>query len=105
MSFEKRCHNMDTMPAAGMNNMEAMPANSMGNVEPMSMGMGCCPVMPVYECPEERVCHRYICYDVPHIKPCNTRIINHHVYRHSFTPCYTSCEENVVENVFDRGCC
>jgi len=40
-----------------------------------------------------------------HIKPCNTRIINHHVYRHTFTPSYTSCEENVVENVFDRGCC
>lgn len=61
-----------------------------------------CP--PVYECPQERVCHRTICHEVPHICPCNTRIINHHVYRHSFTPCYSACEENVVSNVYD-GCC
>ena len=67
--------------------------------------MGGCMAMPVYECPEEKVCHRYICYEVPHIKPCNTRIINHHIYRHTFTPQYTSCEENVVENVFDNRCC
>ena len=69
-------------------------------------GYGCgCAMMPIYECPQERVCHRYICYDVPHIMPCNTRIINHHVYRHSFRPEYTYCEENVCENVYDRGCC
>lgn len=24
-----------------------------------------CGMMPIYECPQERVCHRYICYDVP----------------------------------------
>lgn len=62
-----------------------------------------CP--PIHECPQERVCHRYICYEVPHIMPCNTRIINHHVYRHTYTPCFTSCEENVVSNVYDRKCC
>ena len=60
---------------------------------------------PIQECPQERVCHRYICYEVPHIMPCNTRIINHHIYRHTYTPCYTSCEENVVSNVYDRKCC
>ena len=37
-----------------------------------------------------------------HIIPCNTRIINHHVYRHTYEPAYTCCEENVCENVFDR---
>ena len=62
-----------------------------------------CP--PIHECPQERVCHRYMCYEVPHIMPCNTRIINHHVYRHTFTPCYTTCEENVVSNVYDQKCC
>ncbi len=73
----------------------------------MDMGMPSygCGMMPVYECPQERVCHRYICYDVPHIMPCNTRIINHHVYRHTYRPEYTYCEENVCENVYDRGCC
>ena len=60
---------------------------------------------PIYECPEERVCHRYICHEVPHIKPCNTRIINHHVYRHTFTPCYTCCEENEFSNVYENNNC
>ena len=96
MKFDFRCPNMEGMPSADMNMMEGATMPMMG---------GCCQSMPVYECPEERVCHRYICYDVPHIKPCNTRIINHHVYRHTFTPCYTSCEENVVENVYDQRCC
>lgn len=60
---------------------------------------------PIQECPQERVCHRYMCYEVPHIMPCNTKIINHHVYRHTYTPYYTTCEENVVSNVYDRNCC
>ncbi len=64
-----------------------------------------CSMMPIYECPQERVCHRYICYDVPHIIPCNTRIINHHIYRHTYCPEYTYCEENVCENTYERGCC
>lgn len=82
----------------GMNNSYSKQDGCcMGN----SYGNTC----PVYECPEEKVCHRYICYDVPHIKPCNTRIINHHVYRHTFVPTYSCCEENVVENVFERKCC
>ena len=85
----------------------------------MGMGMnvgGCCDMgmampsqtmmcPPIEECPQERVCHRYMCYEVPHIMPCNTRIINHHVYRHTYTPYYTSCEENVVSNIYDRKCC
>lgn len=80
---------------------------------PMGYGyMGCCDnsypgvvCPPVYECPQERVCHRYICHEVPHIQPCNTKIVNHHVYRHTFTPCYSCCEENVISNVYDRKCC
>ena len=81
-----------------------------GYQDNMGMGCGCgCPTNnmcpPIAECPQERVCHRYICYEVPHIIPCNTRIINHHVYRHTYTPCYTSCEENVVSNIYDRKCC
>lgn len=82
---------------------EAMPQNKMYS----SMGgypmMGC-QVPPIYECPQERVCHREFVHEVPHIMPINTRIINHHVYRHTYTPCYTYCEENEVCNVYD-GCC
>lgn len=77
----------------------------------MPMQMDCCSseqlpgvvCSPVYECPQERVVNRTITHEVPHICPCNTRIINHHVYRHSYTPCYSCCEENVVCNVYD-GC-
>ena len=77
-----------------------------------NMGMGMmnetipgvvCP--PIYECPRETVCHRYICHEVPHIEPCNTRIINHHIYRHTYTPTYSCCEENEVQNVYERRCC
>lgn len=72
---------------------------------------GCCPqpcptmCPPIMECPQERCCHRYICHEVPHVIPCNTRIINHHVYRHTFTPSYTCCEENEYSNVYEPRCC
>lgn len=88
-------------------NFEANMGNMNGGccnyeyAQPQSMMM----CQPIQECPQERVCHRYMCYEVPHIMPCNTRIINHHVYRHTYTPCYTTCEENVVSNVYDRNCC
>ena len=83
------------------------PQNMMGDCT-IFEGMNCgsnsmCP--PIQEHPQERVCHRYFCYDVPHVIPCNTRVINHHVYRHTYTPYYTTWEENVVSNVYDRKCC
>ena len=62
-----------------------------------------CP--PIYECPRETVVNRYICHEVPHIIPCNTRIINHHIYRHSYMPTYSCCEENDVQNIYERRCC
>ncbi len=72
---------------------------------PMEMPTQNMMCLPIQECPQERVCHRYICYEVPHIMPCNTRIINHHIYKHTYTPCYTSCEENVCENIYEPRCC
>lgn len=79
-----------------------------------SMGMpNCCPMdpcmptmcPPVYECPQERVCHRTINYEVPHMIPCHTRMINHHVYHHSYTPCYSYSEEDEYSNVYGNRCC
>ncbi len=75
------------------------PNNPMGEAMPGVM----CP--PIYEAPRETVCHRYICHEVPHIQPCNTRIINHHIYKHTYTPTYSCCEENEVQNVYERNCC
>ena len=54
---------------------------------------------PIYECPEERCIHKEIIHDVNHIKPINTRIINHHIYRHTYTPMFTCTEENEICNV------
>jgi hypothetical protein len=75
----------------------------------ISMGMGgCCnsgcTCSPVMECPQERVCHREMNYEVPHIIPVNTRIINHHVYRHTYQPMYTCTMEDTVSNVYDNRC-
>lgn len=59
---------------------------------------------PVYECPQERCIHKQIIHEVPHIVPINTRIINHHIYRHTYSPCYTCSEENDVCNVNEHKC-
>ena len=80
------------------------------NVNPYEQNMvgatstmpGCvCPV--VYECPKENLVHRTIMHEVPHVQTINTKVINHHVYRHTYTPCYTMSEMNTCENVYD-GC-
>ena len=57
------------------------------------------PCAPIYECPEERCIHKQIIHDVNHIKPVNTRVINHHIYRHTYTPVFTCTEENEICNV------
>lgn len=69
----------------------------------MSQNVACNQLCPnVCEPPREKVCHRYFCYEVPHIVPCNTRIINHHIYKHSYVPQYTCTEENECSNIYDN---
>ncbi len=68
----------------------------------MNYSQTSCVCPNICEAPRERVCHRYFCYEVPHIVPCNTRIINHHVYKHTYVPQYTCCEENECCNVYDN---
>lgn len=77
-------------------NYKTINATSMGTM----MGMVC---PPIYECPEERVIHREFIHEVPHVCPVNTKIINHHVYKHTFSPCYTCSEENEICNI-SEGC-
>ena len=85
---------------------EAMP-NIMNNNQFMGNNMmnNGCSMPPVYECPQERVVNREIVHEVPHICPINTRVVNHHIYKHTYTPCYTCCEENVCSNVYEGSCC
>ena len=78
-------------------------SNMDGNMN-MGMNSGGCTCEPVMECPQERVCHRELCYEVPHIIPVNTRIVNHHVYRHTYQPMYTCTMEDTVSNVYDNKC-
>ncbi len=69
------------------------------------MNMCGCKMQPVYEQPIEKCVHRTICHEVPHVCPINTKIINHHVYRHTYSPCYSCCEENEVCQINEGSCC
>ena len=92
--YNQRCYDMSEEYPKAMDNKETFMSGDCCNM---------CP--PIMECPRERCCHRYICYEVPHVIPCNTRIINHHIYKHTYTPTYTCCEENEYENVYEPKCC
>lgn len=70
------------------------------NVEMMMNDNNCMSTCnPIMECPQERCVDRFIYYDVPHIIPMNTKIINHHVYRHTYKPVYTCSQVDVCSQV------
>ncbi len=60
---------------------------------------------PIIEPVRERIVNRTIEHIVPHVCPIRTKIINHHVYKHTYTPDYSCCEENVCTNVQCGSCC
>ena len=106
--FDKRCMDKNMEYAMDNKNMKMPYDNNMCmgmdmGYYPMQLDGITCPV--VYECPIERVCHREICHHVPHVCPINTRVINHHIYRHTYTPQYTCCEENDKCDVYEGNCC
>lgn len=75
--------------------------NMMGNV-----GYGPVPmVSTMNEGVQERLVHRTFVHEVPHVCPIHTRIINHHVYKHTYRPEYTCSEENTVSNIQCGSCC
>ena len=73
--------------------MMNMNSNNMSQDQPM-MGQGV----------QERVINRTFVHEVPHTCPIHTRIINHHVYKHTYRPVYTCSEENVCSNVQCGSC-
>ena len=87
--------NMNTNQNVNMN----MNENFDGSYD---MGMTTGPIM---EPGRERVVQRNIVHEVKHICPMNTRIINNHIFRHTYQPRYTCCEENVVTNQQCGSCC
>ena len=72
---------------------------------PMQGSMMTSGMMPVVEPGRERIVNRTFVHEVPHICPINTRIINNHIYRHTYQPRYTCCEENVVTQEQCGSCC
>lgn len=80
--------------------------NMMANGNPMG---GCqqTPMMnsPISEGVQEKCVHKTIVHEVPHVCPIHTRIINHHVFKHTYRPQYTCSEENTVSNVQCGSCC
>ncbi len=85
-----------------------MPAREPMGCCPQSNACGCPGVMmcqPIYECPQVQCCHRVINYEVPHIIPCHTKMINHHVYKHTYQPCYSYSEEDETSEVYEPRCC
>ena len=60
---------------------------------------------PIIEPGRERVINRTFIHNVPHVCPINTRIINNHIYRHTYQPHYTCCEQNVVCQEQCGSCC
>lgn len=76
-----------------------MGAMNMGMT--MNSNMGC----PLQEGIQQKCIHKTIVHEVPHVCPIHTRIINHHIFRHTYRPQYTCSEENVVSNVQCGSCC
>ena len=62
-------------------------------------------MMNMNEGVQQRVINRTFVHEVPHTCPIHTRIINHHVYKHTYRPVYTCSEENTVSNVQCGSCC
>ena len=59
---------------------------------------------PIIEPGRERVIQRNIVHEVRHICPMNTKIINNHIFKHTYEPRYTCCEENTCTNVQCGSC-
>lgn len=104
-----RCPDTSVFPEAKEMNGNMEMNMGMGMECPM-LQMGCCAPQtmmcpPIYECPQVRCCHRVINYEVPHIIPCHTKTITHHVYRHTYQPCFSYSEEDESSEIYEPKCC
>lgn len=86
--------NMDVDMNIDVINNQKMPTPMMGPVQ-----------SPIIEPVQERIVNRTILHEVPHVCPIRTRIVNHHVFKHTYQPSYSCCEENVCSEVQENSCC
>ena len=63
-----------------------------------------CMMPPVYECPQERVCTKVFMNEVPHIIPVHTKYVNHHIFKHTYTPAFTEETIETSENITTPSC-
>ena len=115
--FTNRCYDRDndinnTFVAENMDvDMDIDYMNTNNNA--MSMPMAMDPEMsipggtqaPIIEPMQQRVINRTIVHEVPHICPLQTKIVNHHVFKHTYQPSYSCCEENVCSEIQCGSCC
>lgn len=111
--FQERCYDRDEINsnyfADKMTNNIDIDVNDY-NMQPvmpiagMSMGMGNVG-RPIVEPMQEKIVNRTIMHEVPHVCPLRTKVINHHVYRHTYRPEYSCCEENVCSSINEGSCC
>mgnify|MGYP007090782381 FL=1 len=60
----------------------------------------CCPTVceekccedPVYEAPVEKCIKKDFVHEIVHVCPVHTRIVNNHIYKHTYVPEYTCSE-------------
>ncbi len=106
--FQARCYQRDidinnNFFADNMTNNMDVDYN-MNNQTTMDYNMNNQASQPIVEPMQEKCVHRTIMHEVNHVCPIRTKIINHHVYRHTYRPEYSCCEENVVSNIDNGGC-
>ena len=111
MFFNERCRDdldiniTNQNVNSNMNENYAFASSQMMGQPMMEQPMMGSVMNPVIEPGRERVVNRTFVHEVPHVCPINTRIINNHIYRHTYQPRYTCCEENVVTNEQCGSCC
>lgn len=59
---------------------------------------------PIIEPTKSHCIEKEFFHDVQHICPIHTHVINKHIYRHNYTPQYSTSEENQIVNI-DCGSC
>lgn len=107
--FQERCYDREndinnTFFAENMTNNIDMDQNNFQGMNTSQQMMGSVG-QTLYEPMQERVVNRTFVHEVPHVCPMRTRIINHHIFRHTYRPEYSCCEQNVVSQEQCGSCC
>ena len=62
-----------------------------------------CPEDPIYEMPIVNCVQKDYVHEIVHVCPIHTKVVNNHIYKHTYVPEYTCSEENICSN-YDDGC-